>query len=36
MRIKPSPLVAIGVILGYLVVVFAVWAATGLDYDNVG
>ncbi|MCU0310683.1 MAG: CPBP family intramembrane metalloprotease [Acidimicrobiales bacterium] len=35
MRIKPSPLVAIGVILGYLVVVFAVWAATGLDYDNV-
>ncbi len=36
MRIKPSPLVAIAAIIGYLVVVFIVWAVTGLDYDDVG
>jgi membrane protease YdiL (CAAX protease family) len=36
MRIKPSPLVAIGVILGYLVVVFGVWIATGIRYDDIG
>ena len=36
MRIKPSPLSAILAILGYLVVVFAVWAAVGLKYDEVG
>jgi len=36
MRIKPSALTAIAAILGYLVVVFVVWAATGLDYDEVG
>jgi membrane protease YdiL (CAAX protease family) len=36
MRIKPSALTAIAAIVGYLVVVFVVWAATGLDYDEVG
>jgi membrane protease YdiL (CAAX protease family) len=36
MRVKPSPLAAIGVIVGYLVVVFAVWIATDLRYDDVG
>lgn len=36
MRVKPSPLAAIVAILGYMVVVFSVWAAVGLDYDEVG
>jgi uncharacterized protein len=36
MRIKPSPLSAIVAIVGYMVVVFTVWAVTGLDYDEVG
>jgi membrane protease YdiL (CAAX protease family) len=36
MRAKPSALTAIAAILGYLVVVFGVWAATGLEYDEVG
>jgi membrane protease YdiL (CAAX protease family) len=35
-RIKPSVPAALVAILGYLVVVFVVWAATGLDYDDVG
>ena len=36
MRIKPSPLVALAVIAGYLVVVFSVWVGFGLDYDDIG
>jgi uncharacterized protein len=36
MRVKPSALTALLAIAGYLVVVFAVWAATGLKYDEVG
>ncbi len=36
MRVKPSALTAIAAILGYMVVVFTVWAATGLKYDTVG
>jgi len=36
MRIKPSALTAIAAILGYLVVVFVVWASAGLEYDEVG
>jgi hypothetical protein len=36
MRVKPSALTAILAILGYMVVVFAVWGATGLKYDEVG
>ena len=36
MRVKPSALTAIAAILGYMVVVFAVWAITGLEYDEVG
>jgi membrane protease YdiL (CAAX protease family) len=36
MRVKPSALSAIVAILGYMAVVFSVWAAVGLDYDEVG
>jgi membrane protease YdiL (CAAX protease family) len=36
MRVKPSALTAIVAVLGYLVVVFAVWMVTGLDYDEIG
>jgi membrane protease YdiL (CAAX protease family) len=36
MRVKPSALSAIAAILGYMVVVFTVWAITGLEYDEVG
>jgi cytochrome bd-type quinol oxidase subunit 2 len=36
MRVKPSLVTGILVMLGYLVVVFAVWAAVGLKYDQVG
>ncbi|MGZ5302357.1 MAG: hypothetical protein ACXWEJ_11135, partial [Actinomycetota bacterium] len=33
---KPSALSAIAAILGYMVVVFSVWAAVGMEYDEVG
>ncbi len=36
MRVKPSALTAILAVVGYLVVVFAVWLVTGLDYDEIG
>jgi membrane protease YdiL (CAAX protease family) len=36
MRIKPSALTAIAAIVGYLAVVFGVWVATGIEYDEVG
>jgi membrane protease YdiL (CAAX protease family) len=36
MRVKPSALSSIVAILGYMVVVFSVWAAVGMDYDEVG
>lgn len=36
MRVKPSAPAAIAAILGYMVVVFAVWAITDLEYDEVG
>lgn len=36
MRVKPSALTAVAAILGYMVVVFTVWAITGLKYDEVG
>jgi membrane protease YdiL (CAAX protease family) len=36
MRVKPSALSALLAIAGYLVVVFSVWAITGLKYDEVG
>jgi membrane protease YdiL (CAAX protease family) len=36
MRVRPSLGVAILVILGYLAVVFGMWATTGLKYDDVG
>jgi membrane protease YdiL (CAAX protease family) len=35
-RVKPSASTAIAAIVGYLVVVFSVWAVTGLKYDEVG
>jgi membrane protease YdiL (CAAX protease family) len=35
-RVKPTALRALLAILGYLVVVFSVWAATDLQYDEVG
>ena len=36
MRVKPTPLSAIIAILGYMAVVFTVWAVVGLEYDEVG
>ena len=36
MRVKPSALTAVVAILGYMVVVFAVWGVTDLKYDEVG
>jgi len=36
MRVKPSAPIAIAAIVGYLAVVFAVWVATGIKYDEVG
>jgi membrane protease YdiL (CAAX protease family) len=36
MRVKPNVVTAILAIVGYLVVVFTVWAVTGLKYDDVG
>jgi len=36
MRVKPSALTAIAAILGYMVVIFSLWAITGLKYDEVG
>jgi len=36
MRVKPTALSAILAILGYLAIVFGVWVATGLKYDEVG
>lgn len=36
MRVKPTALTAIVAIVGYMVVIFTVWVATGLKYDEVG
>ncbi len=36
MRVKPSALSSIVAILGYMVIVFSVWAAVGMKYDEVG
>lgn len=36
MRVKPSAFSAIAAIAGYMVVVFTVWAAVGMEYDEVG
>ena len=36
MRVKPSLLTGILVLLGYLAVVFTVWIIAGVDYDEVG
>jgi membrane protease YdiL (CAAX protease family) len=36
MRATPKPLTAVLVFLGYLVVFYGVWIATGIDYDRIG
>lgn len=36
MRVKPSALSSIIAIVGYMIVVFSVWAVIGLEYDEVG
>ena len=36
MKVKPSLLTGILVVLGYLAVVFTVWLGTGVDYDTIG
>ena len=36
MRVKPTAVTGLLVIVGYLVLVFAVWGFTGLKYDEVG
>jgi hypothetical protein len=35
-RVKPSALSSLLAILGYMVVVFSVWGAVGMEYDEVG
>ena len=35
-RVKPSALSSIAAIVGYMMVVFTVWAAVGMEYDEVG
>lgn len=36
MRAKPSPLITVGLVLGYMAVVAAAWFVGGLDYETVG
>ena len=36
MRVKPSLVVGIVIMIGYVALVFAVWSATGLRYDEIG
>ena len=36
LRVKPSLLLGILIMLGYVAVVFTVWSTTGLHYDTVG
>lgn len=36
MRVAPRPLVTVGLVLGYMVIVGVVWLVVGLDYDEVG
>ena len=36
MRVKPSPLITVGLTVGYMAIVAGAWAVGGLDYDAVG
>lgn len=36
MRVKPSPLITVGLAIGYMAIVAITWAVVGLDYDTVG
>lgn len=36
MRIKPRPLITVGLAVGYLAIVAVTWAVTGTDYEAVG
>ena len=35
MRVKPTPLISIALLLIYMAVVAAIWAINGVDYDTV-
>ena len=35
MRVKPTPLISIALLLIYMAVVAAIWAVNGVDYDTV-
>lgn len=36
MRVQPRPLITLGVAVGYMAIVVAIWSVLGLDYDEVG
>lgn len=36
MRVQPRPLIAVGVIAGYVVLLTIIWLISGVDYDEVG
>jgi membrane protease YdiL (CAAX protease family) len=36
MRVRPRPLITLGLVVGYLVIIGASWAVVGLNYDEVG
>lgn len=36
MRVKPSPLITVGLAIGYMAIVAVTWIVLGLDYDTVG
>jgi hypothetical protein len=36
MRVQPRPLITVGIVLGYMVIVAIAWAVTGTDYETVG
>ena len=36
MRVKPRPLITVGLAIGYMAIVAITWVLVGLDYDTVG
>lgn len=36
MRLRPRPLITVGIAIGYIAIVATIFAVTGLDYDRVG
>ena len=36
MRVKPSPLITVGLAIGYMTIVAITWIVVGLDYNTVG